>query len=60
MQAESKKKYSILIDSNETSAKFELDIAYSVVNAPYQNTWSLYLNGLNEVPLDDDDLEQIG
>ena len=60
MQAESKKKYSILIDSKETSAKFNLDIEYSFVNAPYHNTWNLYLNGLNEVPLNNDDLEQIG
>ncbi len=60
MQAESKKKYSILIDSKETSAKFDLDIQYNFVEAPYQNTWSLYLNALNEVPLNNDDLEQIG
>jgi len=59
MQTESQKKYSILIDSEETSVKFDLDIKYSFIETPYHNTWNLYLNDLNEVPLSDDDLKQI-
>lgn len=59
MQAESKKKYSILIDSKETSVKFDLDIRYSFIDAPYQDTWNLYLDDINEVPLSDDDLKQV-